>query len=379
MSESQELDLIIRGAHVIDPGQKIDGVTDVGIRHGVIEKVGRFEEARGAQEINGTGLYASPGWVDLHAHVFSGANAAGVHPDREAGVASGVTTVVDAGTSGAGTWRTFQEAVVASATTRVLAFMNVSLIPTSGPRHGDWQNFSQGQTIRLAELEAKSDRCLGIKVLASQTHCGDLGIEPVKLARQAARLSGTGLMVHIGNAPPVIQDVLDLLGDGDIVTHCWHGKPGGLLDRNGEPLPETLTAIDRGVKFDIGHGSASFSLDVARRALDAGLPIHAISTDIHQGNIRGPVHDMATTMSKFLHLGLDLGEVVRLSTLSPAQLIHHEEEFGSLSPGCCADMTLFRVAEREVEFIDSEGNSELAGQLIEVAHTIRAGAVVRNC
>jgi dihydroorotase len=378
VTNQQPLDMLIRGAHVIDPAQGIDEIADIGILDSVIVEVGDLEGRGAAQVIDGSKMYASPGWIDLHAHVFNGANASGVHADREAGVVTGVTTVVDAGTSGAGTWRTFREAVIERSTTRVLAYMNVSLSPTRGPRHGDWQNFSQGQTIRLAEREAVAGNCLGIKVLASQTHCGDFGIEPVKLARQAARLSGTGLMVHIGNAPPIVQDVLGLLDDGDIVTHCWHGKFGGLLGRDKKPLPETLAAVERGVKFDIGHGSASFSFETARCALDAGLPLHAISTDIHRRNINGPVHDMATTMSKFLHLGMDLIEVIRLSTISPAQLIHRDHEIGTLKPGNCADVTLFQLTDGEFEFVDAEGQKEQATKRLEVVHTIRAGNLAKG-
>jgi dihydroorotase len=369
-------DLVVRGAHVIDPAQGINAVTDISIKDGRISGIGDFASTSAARVIDGSGLYASPGWIDLHAHIFSGMN--GVHPDHEAGVATGVTTVVDAGSSGLGGWRMFRDEVVKPSTTRVLGFMNVSIFQLRGPRHGDWANFSQGRTIRLAEDEFAAGHCLGIKVLASQTHCGDLGINPVKLARQAARLSGTGLMVHIGNAPPIIQEVLDLLDDGDIVTHCWHGKYGGLLGRDRRPLPETLAAVERGVKFDIGHGSASFSFDTARRALEAGLPLHSISTDIHRRNISGPVYDMGTTIAKFLHLGMDLNEVIRLSAHSPAQLIGREREIGTLHPGRCADVTIFRVVDGDYNFTDSGGKTERATRNLDVVYTIRAGNVVKQ-
>jgi dihydroorotase len=376
-------DLIIRGARVLDPAQKLDRVADIIVRDGKIAAIGDYP-AEGdpdhgdANVIDATGCIASPGWIDLHAHVFAGAGLSGVDPDQDAGIATGVTTVVDAGTSGAITWRTFREEVMKVATTRVLAYMNISLMPAVGPRHGDWDNFSQGTTIKLAEQEAAAGHCLGIKVLASQTHCGNLGITPVKLARQAARLSGTGLMVHIGNAPPIIEEVLDLLGEGDIVTHCWHGKYGGLFGRDKKPLPETLAAVERGVKFDIGHGSASFSFQTARQALDAGLPLHAISTDIHGRNLRGPVCNMPTTMAKFLHLGLDLTEVIRLSTSSPAQLMRRADEVGSLETGRAADITIFRVVEGEFEFTDSERRVEIGRQNFEVLYTVRGGRVVKE-
>lgn len=371
-------DVLIRQARVIDPASGVDQVADIAVSGGRIVGIGDYTNAEAPRVINASGMVASPGWIDLHAHVFKGASANGVHADRQAGIATGVTTVVDAGTCGLYTWQTFREGVLDVAKTRVLAFLNISMVPTYAPKHGEWNNFSQGKTIEFAEQEVEAGRCVGIKVLASQTHCGNLGIIPVELARQAARLSGTGLMVHIGNAPPVIEDVLTLLGESDIVTHCWHGKYGGLLGRDKKPLPETLAAVERGVKFDIGHGSASFAFETARYAMDAGLPLHAISTDIHGGNIGGPVYDQATTMSKFLHLGFSLPEVIRLSTLSPAELIHREHELGSLASGREADITLFRVVSGDFELVDSERRKERASQMLEVEYTIRAGQVVKE-
>jgi dihydroorotase len=363
---------------VLDPAQEIDRVADIAVGDGKIVGIGDYSATVGVEVIDAAGCIASPGWIDLHAHVFEGAGPSGVHPDREAGVATGVTTVVDAGSAGAATWEAFRDTIIKTAITRVLGFLNVSLKRIEGPRHGSWDNFSQAQTIPLAEREAEAGYCLGIKVLASQTHCGNLGITPVKLARQAARLSGTGLMVHIGNAPPVIEEVLELLDEGDIVTHCWHGKYGGLLGRDKKPLPATLAAVERGVKFDIGHGSASFAFESARYALEAGLPLHSISTDMHSRNVRGPVWDMATTMSKLLHLGLSLPEVIRLSTWSPAQLMRREGEIGSLAVGNVADITLFRVVEGEFAFTDSEGCTEIGSQRLEALYTIRHGQVVKS-
>lgn len=371
--------LIVRGSRVIDPAQSIDSLQDIAVKDGKIAGVGDYAAATADEVIDASGMVASPGWIDLHAHVFGGAVASGgVDADREAGVGTGVTTVVDAGSSGAGTWKAFRDYVIDRATTRVLAFMNVSLMPAVGPRHGDWQNFGQGRTIMLAEQEAAAGRCLGIKVLASQRHCGNLGIEPVKLARQASRLSGTGLMVHLGEGPPVIEDVLNLMDEGDILTHCWKGVAGGILGRDKKPLPETFAAVERGVKFDIGHGKSSFSFETARNAMDAGLPVHAISTDLHGGNVSGPVHDLATTMAKFLHLGLSLPEVIRLSTYSPAQLIHRDHEIGSLQSGYEADVTVFRLVDGDVLLTDAEGKVEHATQSISTAYTIRAGKVVKE-
>ena len=371
-------DLLVRGARVIDPAQGHDDVADVAIQDGKISGVGDFSGATADRVIQGEGLIASPGWIDIHVHVFKGAGTLGVDADRIAGVGKGVTTVVDTGSAGAATWEGFREYVIERSITRVLGYVNISLLRGPGPWHGDWQNFDQNLTIKTAEQEAAAGNCIGIKVLASQRHVGNLGIIPLELAVQASRMSATRLMVHLGNPPPLITDVLNMLDDGDVVTHCWHGKGQGLLDRDNKPLPETWAAAERGVKFDIGHGQSSFAFETARYAMEAGLPLHSISTDIHGGNVNGPVYDMATTMSKFLHLGFSLSDVIRLSTISPAEVIGRQAEIGSLKPGVCADMTLFRVVDGDFVFTDSNKKSEKASQRFEVHYTVRAGQVVKE-
>ncbi len=142
------------------------------------------------------------------------------------------------------------------------------------------------------------------------------------------------MICHLGLAPPVIGEVLEQLGPGDIVTHCWHGKgPGGILDQHGRPIPEARAAVERGVVFDIGHGLSSFSFETARKAMEAGLPLHSISTDLHVLNLRHPVRDMATTMAKFLHLGMSLREVIAASTIGPARVLGRDHEIGTLRRG----------------------------------------------
>ena len=366
-------DLVIRGARVIDPAQGLDGPADIAITGDRIAAVGRLDGAA-AQTLDASGLAASAGWIDLHAHVAYRLGRTGVHPDRDAGLARGVTTVVDAGSCGAGLFEAMVEYVMRPAATRVLAFLNVSLLPIPGPRHGVWENFDQKQTLAAAQRHAGS--VVGIKVLASRTHVGALGLTPVSLAVQAARLAGTRLMCHIGNAPPVIDDVLALLASGDIVTHCWHGKPGGLLDRDGRPIRAARAAADRGVLFDIGHGSESFSFETARRALEAGLPLHTISTDLHSRNVERPVRDLATTMAKFLHLGLDLSRVIAAVTAGPAAALGLERELGTLRPGAPADVTVFRLRRSSIELHDSEGRQGQGNQVFEPVYVVRAGRLV---
>jgi dihydroorotase len=386
-------DLLIAGGTVIDPLKKTKSVADVAIKAGKIVRVAeKLDPGQAARVLDAKGLTVSPGWIDLHAHVFlrdlrtggteskpAGTGGPGwqrslaVHPDRDAGVHTGVTTLADPGGFEASTFALFRREIVEKSLTRVLGFVNVSATRGS-PIHGDWSRFNQELTIKT--IVDNRDVIEGVKVLSSQRHSGNLGVVPTKLAVQAARESGTRVMAHIGLAPPLIQDVLDLLGPGDIITHCWKGFPAGLFHRNGKPVEEVRQALKRGVRMDLGHGQQSFSWEAARHARAAGLPLHSLSTDLHQGSIKGPVWSYGRTMAKMLHLGFSLEEVVEMTTLGPAKLIGREKELGSVLPGTAADLTLFRVVEAPTVLTDSEGKSEMGKWDVEPVHCVRAGKVI---
>lgn len=372
----QTFDLVVRGGTLI--GTSLPETVrraDVGVRAGRVAAIGDLTRAESARTLDATGRFVSAGWIDLHAHVFRAGGPDGLYADDDAGVATGVTTIVDAGSFGAAHYAEFAEQTVGRAATRVLAFLNISVDATRRPRHGHWDNFDTRRTV--ATLEGDGGRVLlGVKVLASQTHCAGMGIEPVRLAVQAARLSGTRVMSHIGNSPPVISEVLDQYGSGDIVTHAWHGKPGGLLDRLGHAIPAAVAAVERGVRFDMGHGSASFAFAAGERARAAGLPLHSVSTDIHPPNhIDGPVYDLATTMSKALHLGFSLEEVVAMVTDGAAASIGRERDLGTIAVGREADLTVFEVVEGPVRLVDAEGDAVEAARRLVARNAVRAGEV----
>jgi Amidohydrolase family. len=182
-------------------------------------------------------------------------------------------------------------------------------------------------------------------------------------------------MVHIGNAPPRLEEILPLLEAGDIVSHALHGKPGGIY-RDGRLLPEARAALDRGVLFDVGHGQASFSFATARRFLADGFLPYTISSDLWKGNETGPVFSLLHTMTKLLHLGMPLHEVIAATTSRAAAALRREAELGSLAVGRVADISLIRITEGEFPLTDSEGAVEMARYNLELAGTIRAGQVM---
>jgi len=369
-------DLLLAGGTVMDPYNAMDQVADVAIKAGRIVQVAPgLDRARAARVIDARGLFVSPGWIDLHAHIFLGVSSLGVHPDRDAGVHVGVTTVADPGGFHSSEMARFRSEIVDKSATRVLGFVNVAAHrgKPDAPMQGDWSLFDQELTIKT--VVENRDVVRGVKVLSSIRHAGNLTLTPTQLAVQAARESGTPVVAHIGMAPPLIQDVLNLLGPGDFVTHCFKGFPSGIFHRDGRPVAEAWKALERGVRFDLGHGQGSFAWAAGRHARKHGFPLHSLSTDIHKGSLNGPVWSYGRTMAKFLHLGWSLPEVVTTATVGPARLIGEERELGSLSPGTVADVTLFRVVDKRTVLTDSLGNSETGSRDVEPVHCIRAGKV----
>ena len=376
-AQGSDFDLIVADGTVIDPYNETNKVADIGIKAGrIVQVADKLKPGPQTRVVEAKGLYVSPGWIDLHAHVFVGTSSNAVHPDRDAGVHAGVTTLADPGGFRSDEFDVFRREIVDKSVTRVLGFTNIAAHrgEPGTPMQGEWSVFDQQLTINT--IAKNKDVLMGVKVLSSNRHAGNLGIMPTKLAVQAARETGTHVMAHIGMAPPLIQEVLNLLGPGDIVTHCFKGFPMGIFHSNGRPVAEAWKALERGVRFDLGHGAGSFAWTAGRNALKHNFPLHSISTDIHKGNVKGPIWTYGRTMAKFLHLGNSLPEVVRLATLGPAQLIDQGRELGSLSSGTVADLTLFRVVNQKTTLTDSLGNSEIGDRDIQPSHCIRAGKLI---
>jgi dihydroorotase len=318
-------------------------------------------------------LYVSPGWVDMHAHVYDGVTQISVHADR-VGLDNGVHVLADAGSAGQATVRGLVDYVLPRAETTVRVWLNIGSHGLVHLREVADPTFVDVDAT-LAAIAAHRDLICGIKVRSSGLIVGAMGVQPVQLAHLAAREAGLPLMVHIGEAPPRIADVLDVLDAGDVVTHCFHGKVGHPWQPDGTPSPALRRALDRGVLLDVGHGAASFDVGVARAAVAAGIAPHSISTDIHVRNIHGPVFDLATVMTKMLDCGMPLSDVIRCVTVSPRRTIGAEEPW--LTPdGTIRHATVFRLATHAPasrRYVDAKGASrEPTSHVVPVA-TIRDG------
>ena len=330
----------------------------------------------GVRAVDGRGAYLSRGWTDLHTHVYYGATDISVRPSQ-AGMATGVTTLVDTGSSGEANFHGFREYIIDKADERVFAFLNIGSIGLVATNRVseliDIRSIDFDRS--LAVIERNRDVIKGIKIRASHVITGSWGITPLKVAKKLSRTVGLPLMVHVGEPPPLLDDVLAHLDAGDIVTHCFNGKPGGNVLDDEHVFAAARDAQRRGVLFDIGHGSASFSFDVAERALARGLEFHSISTDLHGHNIDGPVVDLATTMSKLLALGVDLDTVVAAVTVAPAKALRLEEE-GWLELGSFADFTVFDVQDVDLTVRDSRGSVRRLGRFIRPLHAARGAHIV---
>ena len=288
------------------------------------------------------GLYLSPGWADLHAHVYDGFTSLGVPPDQ-AGLDAGVHLLADAGSAGEATIDGFARYLVPSSRTRLRAWLNIGshgLVHLREVSDLAWIDVDR----TLAAIRRHSDLVCGVKVRSSGAIVGGTGVQPLELARLVAREAGLPLMVHIGEAPPLIGDVLDRLGDGDVITHCFHGKIGHPWLPDGSPAPPLRRALERGARLDVGHGRASFSFQVAERAIAAGWLPDSISTDLHVRNIAGPVKDLATTMTKLLGCGMELSQVIAAVTTRPRQILSSQEPWVG-EGGLVRHATLFQVAD----------------------------------
>ena len=370
-----DFDLAIRGGEVVDPGSNLLGRMDVGIRDGVIAAVDRSLPIEGAREtLEAAGQIVTPGLFDLHTHVYWGATYWGIEPDPIA-ARTGVTTWLDAGTAGGYGFPGFRRYVVEKSEARVLALLNVSAIGLTAPTYElanlDYCDLALARQI----VEANRDVILGIKARIDALTTRGVGLEPLRLARKLADQVALPLMVHIGKAPPALEEIFTLLRPGDILTHCCTGQVNRLPEADGRLPGYVRRAWEEGLVLDVGHGTGSFSYEVARQMLAAGMPPDIISSDAHQLSIQGPMFDLPTTLSKFLNLGMTLPEVIERATARPARAVRRPD-LASLKPGAPADVATFTLEEGDYIFHDVLMTARTAKARLVNRATIRAGKLM---
>lgn len=371
--------MLIRGGTLVDPSQSLHARRDVRLDGGRVAEVGEtLGPQPGEEVVEARGQLVLPGLIDLHVHVFPGGSHYGIDPDPHC-LASGTTTVVDAGSAGAHTFPAFRRYVIEVAHTRIVPFLNVSVSGMLSPDVGELEDVRLlDKTAALRTIGAHRDLIQGVKVRLSRELVGANARIGLKTALEVSEAAELPLMVHVGDTPLPLTDILDELRPGDVLTHCFHGREEGILGAKGQVLAEARVAAGRGVNFDVGHGRGSFAFAVARRALAQGFRPGTISSDLHVYNVDGPVFDLATTMSKFLHLGLALDEVVEMTTAAPAQVLGKAAALGTLQPGAAADVTLVDLSEGRFELTDAMGETVVATRRLLPIEVIRNGVRVKT-
>ena len=365
--------LTIRGGRVIDPARGIDAVTDVHVEDGRIVDA----PAGGARTIDAAGMIVAPGLIDLHTHVYADCTSLGVEPDPIA-MRSGCATLVDAGSAGAGNIMGFARFFAAASRVRLLAYLNISFAGI----FGFGRRVMVGECADLALLNVEDcveaarehpDLVVGIKVRAGRNAGGWSGLDPVRLAIEAADELGLPVMAHVDYPPPGRDEVLAILRPGDILTHCYRPFPNAPTTSEGAVRATVREARERGIGFDIGHGMGSFSFATARAMLEGGFLPDAVSSDVHAQCVDGPAHDNLVTMTKLLALGCALPDVIAMATSGPARLLRRADCLGTLAPGAPADVTLLSMRDDPVELTDSVGETIRAPRRLALEGLIVGG------
>ena len=374
---AQQYDLVLKGGQVIDPKNQINARMDVAVANGRIARVAAdIPASESKKTVDVAGLVVTPGLIDIHVHVYprpeekSIARDSSVLADAHT-FRSGVTTVVDAGTSGWRTFPDFKARVIDKAQTRVLALLNIS-----------GAGMGTGKEDELVELDAeaaartaKANR--GVVVGFKSAHFAGPGWESIEAAVKAGKDADMPVMVDFGylnqiRSLPTL--LLDKLRAGDIYTHCFSGHREEILP-DGKINPAMFTGRKRGIFFDVGFGAGSFYWYVAVPALQQGFPPDSISTDLHSGSMNAGMKTMANSMSSVLNLGSTLPQVIAMSTWNPAKQIKRTD-LGSLDVGTEADVAVLRVDKGQFGFVDSAGAMNSGSQRIVTELTLRKGRVV---
>jgi dihydroorotase len=356
-----EYDLLLTNGHILDPSQNIDSIADIAFKDGKVQEISSTLDKEKASQIRDvSGKLVTPGLIDLHTHIYWGGTSIGIDPTDYAR-RCGTTTMIDAGTAGAGNFAGFKAHIIEPCEPRILAYLNISFAGIFA--FSDTVMIGESEDIRLLHPRAclnvaklHKDFLVGIKVRVGAKASGSMGHAPLDIALEVAEEAGLPVMCHLDWPPPNTKDVVNRLRPGDVLTHCFRPFPGAPTKGDGAIKEEIIAARERGVIFDIGHGVGSFGFATAETMLKAGFLPDAISSDVHSLSIKGPAYDQLVTLSKFLHLGMELKDIIAASTTGPAKAIRRPD-LGTLSPGSIGDATILKINNTRTDYVDSLGET----------------------
>jgi dihydroorotase len=376
-----DYDLLIKGGHVIDGKNNISAVRDVAIKGGKIAEVAaNIAASRAAKTIDASGLYVTPGLIDIHVHVYQGplrntyANGSwGLQPDGYT-LRAGVTTVADAGSAGWRNFEDFKNRIIDNQKTRVLSFINVvGGGMGSGPIE---QNLDDMEVQPTAEMALRHK---GVIIGIKSAHFNGPEWKPYITAEEVGKIAKIPVMVDFGGNVRAGRTLYDLLNKyfrpGDIFTHMYGGNRGEQDPETKGPSQAMIDGRKRGVIFDVGHGGGSFKWSCAIPLMKAGFIPDSISTDLHYNSSLGGMKDMLNVMDKFLAMGMSLDQVILRSTWNPAKEIQRED-LGNLSVGSPADVAVLRLEKGNFGFVDQLGGRFDGTQKLLSELTLRDGNIV---
>ena len=372
-------DLILKGGHLIDPKNNVDSPRDLALNNGQVAAVDTdIPVDRAGRVVDVSGLYVTPGLVDIHTHMYATAG----NRDAWAGDNSilpdgfsfraGVTTMMDTGSAG---WRNFDDfrfRVLDRFKTRMFALVNIVCQGmNTNVVEQNVHDMDPQQTAAVAHENA--DVVVGIKT----AHYYGPDWTSVDRTLAAATKADMPCMIDFGHfrrERPYHELVTQRLRADDISTHMYRASVPW-IDEKGKVLSYLQRARDRGILFDVGHGAGSFVFRNAVPAMAQGFYPDSISTDLHTSSMNGDMIDMVTTMSKFLAMGMPLFDVVRLSTISAAKVINHPE-LGHLSVGSAGDVAVLKLLSGSFGYSDVSGGKIEGSQRLVCDMTLKDGEIV---
>jgi len=379
--------IVLKGGLIIDPSQKVHRIGSIAINNGRIAAIGGDISEAGAEKVFSVdGKIIAPGLIDIHCHPAAGVLPGTSSPD-EIGLSRGVTTVCDAGSTGAANFETMRRFVVERAQTDVFCFLHLAHTGLITLPWNDelWDEHDISVDHSKEVIEANRDIIKGVKIRAVQSLADGMGLRAIEIAKKLSTDVGLPLMMHIGNHRARIpgdrmddfsRAAVSLLEQGDILSHYLTRESGGLILEDGVVYPELVAARERGVILDSCHGFSHFSFAIARHAIAQGLIPTVISTDLSPLSLE-TVQSLSVTMSKFINLGLTLDQVVEMTTLNAAQALREENRRGSLRPGMIAAITVMELKKGDYIFGDERGGEVIHGEvLLEPTMVIKADKVM---
>lgn len=373
-------DMLIKGGRVIDPAQNMDDKLDIAVSGDRVATIAKDIPSKQSQRVvDARDKIITPGLIDLHCHVYDSITKLGVAPDV-AGVKQGVTTVVDGGSAGQAIFGGFPKYIIPSSRTTIFCFIHLCSSGLSViPELREWSEIDFDAT--AATIESNRDVIKGVKLRLVGNLVASAGVEVMKMAKQIANKFDLPIMVHIGDTkkqvpPTLTQDILPLMERGDILSHVFTSRYGGVICLDGAVMPELRKAMERGVVLDIARGRYNLSFEIARKAMAQGIFPTTISSDLSSWSLTSPVYGLTVIMSEFMALGLNLEQIIEATTINPARALSVEDRMGSLKPGMVADVSILELLSGTWQLKDSEQQMMEVTRLITPSMTIKAGQLI---